>query len=284
MKNATRNLLRIVRGTLAGAGFATLSLTARAAGGPVATRITAENYELHLFALYAALAIAVVVLGVMLLSMALHRKTATRTAGTFHRSVAVEILWAVIPWVIIVGAAWPATAVLSEIESPSRADITIRAQGMQWKWSYRYLKGDGEGIAFESNVYAPGRTAAAGAGSGGNRLDVDNPVVVPVGKRVRVVLEADEGIHSWHVPELGVKQYAVPGMVRDTWFHARRTGVYRGLCSIEACGAGRACVLIVVKVVSDGDYRRWVEGRKANLAAGARETTVRGPAPAPDSL
>lgn len=274
MKNAMGNVWRNGLGILAGAGIATLCATARAADLPAfrgpPTRITAESYELHLFALYAALAIGAVMFGAMLYSLFVHRKTAARAARPFHRSVAVEILWALIPWAVIVATAWPAMEVLSEVENPARASITIRASGLQWKWGYEYLKGEGEGISFDSNVYAPQRQVAEGPepGGGTGRLDVDNPVMVPVGRRVRVVLEARDAIHSWHVPSLGVKQYAIPGLVRETWFNAARTGIYRGLCSIEACGAGRACVLIVVKVVSEADYRRWVDARRRGAASG----------------
>ena len=277
---------RYGRGFLACAGIATHSATVHAADvldlRNAVPRITAENYEWHLFAMYAALAICCVVFGVMLFSMRAHRKAAARSAGAFHRSAAVEIAWAVIPWAIIFGTAWPAAAVLSEIDSPASADITIKASGMQWKWGYQYVKGEGEGISFDSNIFAPKRTAVGSANPQGlgNRLEVDNPVVVPVGRRIRVVLEANDGIHSWHVPSLGVRQFAIPGLARDTWFHAGETGTYRGICSAEACGAGRACVLIVVKVVSDGDYRRWVDGRRRSMAAGQRETTVRAPSPA----
>lgn len=279
MKGAMRQWGRNGRGLLAGAGIAFLSATVQAAESlPVREtgwRITAESLELHQFVMYAVLAIFCAVFAVMLLSMHAHRKAAARAAGPFHRSAAVELAWAAIPWVILFGLAWPATRVLAEVESPSRADITIKATGLQWKWAYRYLEGDGEGVAFYSNIHAPRTLGAgsAGTGSGGGPLDVDNPVVVPVGRRIRMVLEANEDIHSWHVPALGVKEYAVPGLVRDTWFHARRTGTYRGLCSAEACGAGRACVLVVVKVVSDDEFRRWIDGRRTDLASPSNEAS-----------
>ncbi len=271
--NALGEGWRSGRGLLAGTAIATLAATAQAAdllaSGNARTRITAESLDLHVFALYAALAVYGVVFGVMLCSLFAHRKAAARTNGQFHRSATVEILWSLVPWAILLGTAWPATSILAEIGSPSRADITIRATGLQWKWGYRYLTGDAKGIAFDANVYAPRRPAVAMAAAGGDyALDVDNPVVVPVNKRIRVELVTDNEIHSWHIPALGVKQFAVPGLVRDTWFSARRTGTYRGLCSIEACGAGRACVLVVVKVVSEGEYRRWVDGMRRAMAAG----------------
>lgn len=283
--NAIGNGWRSGCALLAGAATATLAAAAHAADrlGPAAapTRITAETLDLHLAALYVALAVYVVVFAVMLRSLHAHRKAAASGTGPFHRSAAVEIAWTVIPWAILLGTAWPATSILAQVRSPSRADITIHATGLQWKWGYRYLAGEGRGIAFDANVYAPRRKAAAAAeASVDYRLDVDNPVVVPVGRTIRVVLEASDAIHSWHVPALGVKQFAVPGLVRDTWFRARKTGTYRGLCSIEACGAGRACVLIVVKVVSDDEYRRWVAGMRKATAAGERVALRAGSAPA----
>ena len=232
-----------------------------------AARITAENYELHLAAMIAAVAVFGVVLGAMAVSLVAHRKAAARSTGPFHRSALAEIAWNAIPWVILLGTAWPAARIVAELGRSESADITIKATGLQWKWGYEYVEGDGRGIAFYSNVVAPRRPAADV--SGGYSLDVDNQVVVPVGKKVRVVLVANDDIHSWHVPALGVKQYAVPGLVRETWFRARMAGTYRGLCSIEACGAGRACVLIVVKAVSEGEYRRWVAGRRGDLVAAA---------------
>ncbi len=291
MKNAIRSIVRNGRGILAGTGIAVFSATVRAADAldppVVVPRITAENYEWHLFALYAAAAICCVVFGVMLHSMRAHRKAATRSTGAFHRSAAVEIVWAAVPWAIIFGTAWPAAAVLSEIESPDSADITIQASGMQWKWGYRYLKGEGEGISFESNVYAPRSRAAESA----------RPKARAIGSRSTTPSSCRSGsafAWSWRPTTESTRGMCHPSgssntrfraSLRDTWFHAGETGTYRGLCSIEACGAGRACVLIVVKVVNDGDYRRWVDGRRRSMAAGIRETTVLAPAlPSVDAL
>ncbi len=257
---------RICLGLAVGAGFSAFCASAQAARqltavGPE-TRVTAENYDLHMGMMYAILIVFSVVLGVMLHSIYVHRKSAGAGVVQFHRKIAVEIVWAVIPFVILFGVAWPATRTLAGLNSSVDADITIKATGMQWKWGYEYLKGDGEGISFFSNLYAP-RVLAVGSKDAGrsNLLQVDNPVVVPVNKKIRLVLTADDVIHSWHVPDLGVKEDAIPGLARDTWFIAQDVGTYRGLCSIEACGAGRACVLIVVKVVNDDDYKAWTEGR-----------------------
>lgn len=235
------------------------------------TRVTAEIYDLHLLMTYVILVIFCIVFGVMFYSIYAHRKSAGHKAGKFHQNAAVEIIWTVIPFIILLGMAWPATRTLVGLKSASNADITIKATGMQWKWGYDYVKGDGEGISFFSNLYAPRRLAvdSTTARSDNALIEVDNPVVVPVNKKIRMVLTANDVIHSWHVPALGVKQDAIPGLTRDTWFIAQEIGTYRGLCSAEACGAGRACLLIVVNVVSDGEYKKWVDGKKKDMAANA---------------
>lgn len=260
---------RLAGGLAASAGMATCCLPVRAGVERDALlRITAETYDFHLALLYAVLATWAAVFAVMVRSMLAHRRASSSPPGPFHRSLAVECLWAAVPCLILLGAAWPAATRLTGIADPGGADITIRATGGLWKWGYRYEDGAGAGIAFDSNVYAPRRrdsVAAVGAGPA-YALDVDHPVVVPAGRRIRLVLVASEGIHSWHVPGLGVKAYAVPGLVRETWFLAPRTGIYRGICSAEACGAGRVCPLIVVRVVGEADYRRWVAAAQGNLA------------------
>ncbi len=228
------------------------------------TRITAEFYDLHMLLMVGVLVIICVAFGLMIYSVYSHRKAVGRRAGQFHQNATVEIIWTVIPFVTLLGTAWPAARILVGLKDSSDADITIKATGLQWKWGYDYLKGDGEGVSFFSNLYVR-RTLAVDSStvqSDNNRLEVDNPVVVPVNKKIRMVLAANDAIHSWHVPALGVKQDAIPGLARDTWFNTPKIGSYRGLCSIEACGAGRACVLIVVNVVSDGDYKKWVDGKK----------------------
>ena len=224
------------------------------------TRITAEFYDLHLLMMVGALVMFCAIFGLMLYFVYTHRKTVGHNGRQFHQTATAEIVWTVIPLIILLGTAWPATRYLVGLKDASNADITIKATGLQWKWGYEYVEGDGEGISFFSNLFA---------NTDNYRLDVDNPVVVPVNKKIRMVLTANDAIHSWHIPDLGVKQDAIPGLARDTWFHAQKIGTYRGLCSIEACGAGRACVLIVVNVVSDGDYKKWVDGMKKSMAASA---------------
>ncbi len=275
LTSAIRKLWRGCGGVLASAGIAAFSATTEATNllnvQIPGTRITAESYDLHRLMMYGALLIICVVFGVMFHSAYTHRKAVGHKAGQFVQNATAEIVWTVIPLIILLGTAWPAARTLAGFKDTSNADITIKATGLEWKWGYDYLKGDGEGISFFSNLYAPRKLAldSTAVNTADYSLDVDNPVVVPVNKKIRMVLTASDAIHSWHIPALGVKQDAIPGLARDTWFNAQKIGTYRGLCSIEACGAGRACLLIVVKVVSDGDYKKWVEGKKEDMAANA---------------
>jgi cytochrome c oxidase subunit 2 len=170
--------------------------------------------------------------------------------------------------------ALPATKTLVSMKDTSNADITIKVTGMQWKWGYDYLKGDGQGISFLSTLKTP-RTQIGAPGvlpteeRGDNYLmEVDNEVFVPVNKKIRLITTANDVIHSWSVPAFGVKQDAIPGFVRDTWFKAEKIGVYRGLCS-ELCGKEHAFMPIVVNVVSDDDYKKWVDTKQKEMAANA---------------
>ncbi len=215
--------------------------------------------------------IFVVVSGAIFYSIFEHRKSLRHKPANFHENIAVEIAWAVVPFVIIILMVLPAVRAIVAMKDTSNADITIKATGMQWKWGYDYVKGDGEGISFFSNLYAPRRLAVdpTTAKSDNYLLEIDNPVVVPVNKKIRMVLTAKDVIHMWHVPALGVKRDVIPGFDGDTWFRAQTIGTYRGLCSVASCGAGRACLLIVVNVVSDGDYKKWVDSKKKAMAANA---------------
>lgn len=234
------------------------------------TQIAAEIYQLHNWMLGICLAIFLAVFGVMFYSILKHRKSLGHKSASFHESTAVEIAWTVVPFIIVIMMALPATKTVIAMKDTSNADITIKATGMQWKWGYDYLKGDGEGISFLSNLSTPReqvveRTAVK---NDNYLLEVDNPVVVPVNKKIRIVTTANDVIHAWGVPALGVKQDAIPGFVRDTWFKAEKIGTYRGQC-YELCGKEHAFMPIVVNVVSDEDYKNWVGGKKKEMAAKA---------------
>ncbi|MFS2026041.1 cytochrome c oxidase subunit II [Massilia sp. GER05] len=236
------------------------------------TGIAAYIYSLHNWMMVVCLVIFIGVFGVMFYSVFKHRKSLGHKPATFHESTTVEIAWTVVPFLIVIGMALPATHAVVQMKDTSNPDLTIKVTGMQWKWGYDYLKGEGEGISFLSNLATP-RTQVGEPGIAPTEkrtenylLEVDNPVVVPVGKKVRLVLTANDVIHSWTIPAFAVKQDAIPGFVRDTWFKAEQVGTYRGNC-VELCGKEHAFMPIVVKVVSAEDYTAWVGGEKKRMAA-----------------
>lgn len=231
------------------------------------TAIAADIYVLHNWMIGICVAIFVAVFGVMFYSILKHRKSLGHKSASFHESTTVEIAWTVVPFVIVVLMALPATKTVVAMKDTSNADITIKATGMQWKWGYDYLKGDGEGIAYLSALSTPRDQIQGLAPKGDNYLlEVDHPLVVPVNKKIRIVTTANDVIHAWGVPALGVKQDAIPGFVRDTWFKAEKIGTYRGNC-YELCGKEHAFMPIVVNVVSEEDYAKWIVAQKSAMAA-----------------
>ncbi|HJU71229.1 MAG TPA: cytochrome c oxidase subunit II [Paucimonas sp.] len=237
---------------------------------PPVTRIAHEIYSLHNMILFICLVIFIMVFGMMFYAILKHRKSLGHKPATFHESIKVEIAWTVIPFLIIIGMALPATKTVVAMKDTSNADLTIKATGMQWKWGYDYLKGDGEGISFLSSLATPREQVLdpTKVKNDNYLLEVDNPVVVPVNKKVRIITTANDVIHSWSIPAFGVKQDAIPGFVRDTWFKAEKIGVYRGQC-VELCGKEHAFMPIVVNVVSEDDYKEWTNGKKKEMAANA---------------
>ncbi len=233
------------------------------------TELGQKVYDLHLLMTIVCGVIFVAVFGVMFWSVFVHRKSVGYKAATFHESTTVEILWTIVPVFILLGMAWPATKTILAMRDTSNPDITIKATGYQWKWGYDYLKGDGQGISFTSNLSTPQPQIRNESDKGGDYLlEVDNELVVPVGKKIRILTTANDVIHAWWVPALAVKQDAIPGFIRDTWFRAEKTGTFRGQCA-ELCGKDHGYMPIVVKVVSDEEYAAWVEKKKSELAAAA---------------
>ncbi|HRD98960.1 MAG: cytochrome c oxidase subunit II [Rubrivivax sp.] len=234
------------------------------------TKIAEQEASLHSFMLVVCVVIFFAVFGVMFYSILKHRKSKGYKAANFHESVTVEIAWTVIPFLIVIAMGAMATRTVVAQKDTSNADLTIKATGYQWKWGYDYLKGEGEGIAFMSTLDTAHRQMSdAGKPQGDDYLlKVDNPLVVPVDRKVRIVTTANDVIHAWMVPALGVKQDAIPGFVRDTWFRAEKTGDFYGQCA-ELCGKEHAYMPIHVKVLSQADYAKWVDGKKKEMAAAA---------------
>jgi len=236
---------------------------------PPVTPVARDIYDLHLLMLGICAVIFVGVFSVMVYSIYAHRKSVGHKAAPFHENTTVEIVWTIIPFFILIGMAWPATKVVLAMKDTSSPDITIKATGYQWKWGYDYLKGEGEGISFVANLATPldqiyGRTQKGEH----YLLEVDQNLVVPVGKRIRLLLTAGDVIHAWWVPAFGVKQDAIPGFVRDTWFKAEKEGVFRGQCA-ELCGKDHGFMPIVVEVVSPEKYAAWVGDQKKKMGAAA---------------
>lgn len=238
---------------------------------PPVTQIAAEIYSMHTLMLIICVVIFIAVFGVMFWAVFHHRKSRGAVAANFHENTAVEIAWTVVPVLILLGMAWPATKTVIAMKDTSNPDITIKATGYQWKWGYDYLQGEGEGIRFLSNTSTP-RAQIAGEVAKGDHylLEVDNPVVVPVGKKVRVLTTATDVIHAWWVPAFGVKQDAIPGFIRDTWFRADQEGIYRGSCA-ELCGKDHGFMPIEVHVVSAEKYSAWVATQQQRSAAAVED-------------
>ena len=260
---------------LASAGTV-LAATTDMPGGPAVrqlnltqpvTAIASQIYDLHFVMLGICAVIFVAVFGVMFYSVFAHRKSKGHKAATFHESTTVEIAWTIVPMIIVITMAALATKTVLAMKDTSNADITIKATGYQWKWGYDYIKGEGEGISFYSSMSTPRDQIEGAADKGVNYLlEVDNEVVVPMGKKVRMLITADDVIHAWMIPAFGVKQDAIPGFIRDTWFKADKVGVYRGQCA-ELCGKEHGFMPIVVNVKSDADYAKWVDEQKKLMAA-----------------
>jgi cytochrome c oxidase subunit II len=232
------------------------------------TPIARDIDTVHEYVMWLIIVIFVVVFGAMFYACYAHRKSIGHKAAQFHENTTVELFWTVIPAIILVFIAWPVTKVVIAQKDTSAPDLTIKATGYQWKWGYDYLKGEGEGISFLSMLATP-RDQIEGAATKGEHylLEVDNEVVVPVDKKVRILTTAGDVIHSWWVPAFGAKQDAIPGFIRDTWFKAEKVGTYRGQC-VELCGKEHGFMPIVVRVVSQEDYSKWVgEKKKAMLAS-----------------
>ena len=235
---------------------------------PPASDLAQDIFDLHTLILWICTAIFVVVFVPMFVALIRHRKSAGHQAAKFHDNLAVEIIWTIVPIVILFGMAWPATSLVISMKDTTKEDLTIKVTGHQWKWEYEYL---GDDIRFVSNSSTSTEQIAGRQAKGENYLlEVDRPMVVPAGKKIRLVMTSSDVIHAWWVPAFGVKQDAVPGFIREAWFKVDQPGTYRGQCA-ELCGKNHGFMPIVVEVKSEADYQVWLAGRKVKLAAAAAD-------------
>jgi cytochrome c oxidase subunit 2 len=232
-----------------------------------ATPVAREIITLHDLIFWICVAIFIGVFGTMFYSLYRHRKSVGHQAVQFHENTAVEVIWTIIPFLILLFMAWPATKTILAAHDTAASDMTIKVTGYQWKWNYDYVQ---EGFGYYSTLATPLDQIEGRAPKDEHYLlEVDNPLVVPVGAKVRVLVTANDVIHSWWVPAFGVKQDAIPGFVRDTWFRADKVGIYRGQCA-ELCGKEHGFMPVVVEVKSKDDYAKWVAEQKQKLGAAAQ--------------
>lgn len=241
---------------------------------PPASPISAQIYGLHMYILYVCLAIFVIVFSLMFYSIFKFRKSkGAKPDVNFHESTLIEIIWTAIPFLILIAMAVPATKTVLDMKDTSSPDMTVKVTAYQWGWRYDYAA---EGIGFYSNLSTPwsqigmpGEKATEEKGKD-YLLEVDNPMVVPVNKRVRLLVTSNDVIHGWYVPQLGVNQYGIPGFIKDVWFKADRVGTFKGQCS-QICGKLHGYMPITVIVKSEEDYAKWVEeaGKTWSNKAGA---------------
>ncbi len=236
------------------------------------TDLSAETYDLHMLVFWICVVIGIIVFGVMAWSLIMHRKSKGAEAATFSHSTMAEIIWTVIPVVILLALSIPSAETMIKLEDSRDPDISIVITAYQWKWHYKYQDED---LEFYSSLARPS-VEARPKGSGSDPfavenylLDVDRPLVVPKGKKVRLLLTSNDVVHAWWVPELAIKKDAIPGIVNETWFRANETGTYRGQCA-ELCGKDHGYMPIVVEVVEADAYQAWVETRTDSSAQVAR--------------
>jgi len=232
------------------------------------TEIARQQYELHTFIFWICVIIFVGVFGVMFYSLFRHRKSVGHQAAQFHENTAVEIVWTVIPFLILLLMAYPATKTILAMKDTAASELTIKVTGYQWKWNYDYLQ---DGFGYYSSLTTPLAQIENREPKGEHYLlEVDNPMVVPVDTKVRVLITAGDVLHAWWVPAFGVKQDAIPGFVRDSWFRAEKVGTFRGQCA-ELCGKEHGFMPVVVEVKSKEDYAKWAAEQKAKVASAAED-------------
>ncbi len=243
------------------------------------TPISQEIYQMHMVTLWVVTVIGVLVFGVMFWSIFHHRKSKGVKAAKFSHSTTVEIIWTIIPTAIIISLAIPATKLLIKMDDTSESAITIKATGSQWKWKYDYLDGVGEGITMFSSLDDKSKEISQ-RDSGLDPMDhefylrdVDEPIVLPINTKIRILTTSQDVIHAWWLPDLGWKRDAIPGFINDNWAVIEKTGTYRGKCT-EICGAGHGYMPIVLKAVTMDDYTTWVDEKKLAQAASKNTSNI----------
>lgn len=230
---------------------------------PGATQISNAVFDLHMTIFWICVVIGIIVFGAMFWSMMMHRRSTGQNAAHFHENTRVEILWTIVPFLILVAMAVPATATLIKMYDSSESEIDIQITGYQWKWHYKYL---GQDVEFFSNLATPAEQIHNQSAKGEHYLlEVDKPLVLPVDAKVRFLVTSADVIHSWWVPAFAVKRDAIPGFVNEAWTRVDKPGLYRGQCA-ELCGKDHGFMPIVVEVKSKPDYEKWLGERKAEAA------------------
>jgi len=232
------------------------------------TEISRGIYHLHMVIFWICVVVGIAVFSVMFYAIIWHRKSRGVTAAHFHESTVVEIIWTIIPFVILVGMAIPATELLIKMHDATDSDLSIKVTGYQWRWEYEYL---GEGVHFMSNI-ATSQDQIKNRDIKGKHylLEVDNPLVVPIGKKIRFLTTANDVVHSWWVPALGIKKDAIPGFINEAWAKIDEPGTYRGQCA-ELCGANHGFMPIVLEAKTESEYNAWLASKKAAAAAAAEK-------------
>ncbi|HHX81899.1 MAG TPA: cytochrome c oxidase subunit II [Pseudomonadaceae bacterium] len=231
------------------------------------TEISRATYDLHMIIIWMCVVISILVYGVLVYSMVKYRKSKGAVPATFHHSTTVEVIWTAIPFILLIGMAIPSTKVLTQIYDASESEIDILVTGHQWRWQYEYLSSDGEPVSFFSNMTTPDEQIYNLADKGENYLlEVDEPMVIPVNTKVRLLLTASDVIHSWWVPEFSVKKDTIPGFINESWVIAEETGTFRGQCT-ELCGQLHGFMPVVVEVVERDVYDAWFAEKQAAAEA-----------------
>ena len=253
-----------------GAAAASLPLAALATYDvdilPPVTPTSHEAYDLHWGIMWVCVVIFFIVFGAMFWSIFQHRRSRGAKAAQFHENTTIEVIWTIIPFLVLIGMAYPATKTMLEMKDPSGSDMTVKITAYQWRWQYEYPQ---EGVSFFANLSTPRDQIENYDGPGAAKndnylLEVDHPLVVPTNKKIRLLITSNDVIHGWYVPQLGVNQYGIPGFIKDAWFEIEKPGIYRGQCS-QICGKEHAYMPVVVDARSPEQYAAWMQQEKAKM-------------------